>query len=713
MQIIQGIRDKGAAIVIGVIALSLIGFILMDAKQGTSRMFSSNSTSIGKINGSSVDQADFNKRVKMQEDQQEQRSGRKPSVTETAGIRDQMWNTIVAEKVFYAEAAKLGIDFTAKELSAILSSNDQENPLLQEKQLLDSTTGKLDPAKLKQALVNIKKMTPEQREMFDVQIVDQQRITSISTKYMSLLNASAYYPTWMEDKDTRENKNFANISYVAIPFNAISDSTIKVSDDDIQKYVQSHKELFKQEAGRTISYVAFSQLPGTDDSVKAKETVTALKDTFAAEKNVKSFLARNTSSIDFDSNYVNKAKVGSAVMDSITKLPMGAVYGPYVDKGSYVLARVLGTKTVPDSVKARHILIATTDRQTGQPIMTDSAAKILADSILKAVKGGMDFGFMALKYSADQSNKLKGGDLGTFGYGAMVSEFNDFCFTKPTGTIDVVKTQFGYHIVQIQSQKGSSPTYKMAFMGKEILASETTINKASLDATKLAADKDPKKFDTTNLKKMGLQKITVPDLIKENDAQVGRDLQEARQLVRWVFDAKKGDISDPFNIGDRFVVAIVDKVMEEGLQDVQTARPKAEAAIRDEKKGEEILKKLGNTPTLESAAAAFAKQVLTAGEDSTIIFTAKIINNIGVEPKVVGACFNKENLTKVSAPILGKNGVYVLKVNSIGTKAADTPEQLTEKRKQGADQQRNQAQSNWFEGLKNQATIKDGRSKFY
>jgi peptidyl-prolyl cis-trans isomerase D len=212
---------------------------------------------------------------------------------------------------------------------------------------------------------------------------------------------------------------------------------------------------------------------------------------------------------------------------------------------------------------------------------------------------------------------------------------------------------------------------------------------------------------------MGLQKITVPDLIKENDAQVGRDLQEARQLVRWVFDAKKGDISDPFNIGDRFVVAIVDKVMEEGLQDVQTARPKAEAAIRDEKKGEEILKKLGSTPTLESAAAAFAKQVLTAGEDSSIIFTAKIINNIGVEPKVIGACFNKENLTKVSTPIIGKNGVYVLKVNSIGTKAADTPEQLTAKRKQGADQQRNQALSNWFDGLKNQATIKDSRSKFY
>jgi peptidyl-prolyl cis-trans isomerase D len=186
-------------------------------------------------------------------------------------------------------------------------------------------------------------------------------------------------------------------------------------------------------------------------------------------------------------------------------------------------------------------------------------------------------------------------------------------------------------------------------------------------------------------------------------------------LVKWAFDAKKGEISDPLNIGDQFIVATVDKIMDEGIQDLQTARPKAEVAIREEKKGEEIIKKLGNAPTFETVMTAYAIKDTTTGADSSIIFSSKgIVNAIGgQEPKVIGACFNKENQTKVSAPILGKSGVYLLKVNSIGMKAADTPEQLAQRRKQGSDQLRNEALSNWFDGLKSQATIKDSRSKVY
>ena len=712
MQIIQGIRDKGAAIVIVVIALSLIGFILMDAKQGTSKMFSSSSNSIGKVNGSDIELAEFNKRVKLAEEQEEQRTGTKASAASSAATRSRMWDQIVAEKIFYAEAAKLGIDFTSKELSAVLSSNDQSNPLMQEQGMTDPATGKLDDAKLREALSTIKKAKGEQFEAINSRIVDPAKLTSVSTKYFALLNAGAYYPTWMEEKDKKETKSFANISYVAIPYNIISDSTIKVSDEEVNSYVQKHKALFKQEEGRTISYVAFSQLPSADDSARTKEAVNALKSSFATETNVKIFIARNTSTIDFDSNYLPKSKITSNSIDSITKLSIGSVFGPYVDKGSYVLAKFLGSKTLPDSVKARHILIPTVNAQTGQPIVEDSVAKKQADSIYAAINAGADFAALAKKYSSDGS-KDKGGDLGTFGFGRMVSEFNDFCFSKPVGSRGVVKTQFGYHIIEILSQKGNSPAYKIAYMAKEIIASEATINKASLDATKLSAEKDITKFNAY-LQKNGIQKITVPELIKENDAAIGQ-LQDARQLVRWAFDAKKDDISDPYSIGEQFVVGIVDKIYKEGTQDAQTARKMAEPAIREEKKGEMILKKLGNTPTLESAASLYGKEVLTAGADSSITYIAKTITNISPvpEPKLIGACFNKENLNKVSAPIIGKTGIYLIKVNNISTKGEDSPEQAAQKRSQQIDLLRSQTVGNWFEGLKKQATIKDNRSKFY
>ncbi len=708
MQIIQSIRDKGAPITIVAISLALIAFILMDARQdGTGP---SATDSIGKINGTAIEQSVFSKKIAALETQEEQQTGQRPSGTRSAQIREQVWNQLVAETIFYAEAAKLGIDFTSKELDNVLKSSDPSNPLMQDKSMVDPATGKLDMSKVGPALANIKKMKGEQWEMVNSQIIEPQKLASVSTKYFALLNASAYYPAWMEEKDNKENKNFASFSYVQIPYQAIVDSAVKVTDAEIEKYVQKNKDLFKQEAGRMISYVAFSQLPGSADSTRTKNAVASLKSEFENETNTRTFLARNASSIEFDTNYVPKSKINSIAIDSITRLPVGAVYGPYLDNKNYVLAKYLGSRSLPDSVNAKHILIATVNSQTGEPVLDDSTAKKRADSIYNAINGGANFAFLALQYSSDGS-KDKGGDLGTFAYGAMVPEFNKFCFEKPVGSRGVVKTQFGYHIIEVVNQKGSSPAYKIGFLAKEIFTSEETINKASNEAIKLSAVKEAKKLEEY-IQKNGLQKITAPVLIKENDAQIGQ-LQDARQLVRWVFEAKQGDVSDPMPVGDQFVVAMVDKIYEEGTQDVQTARPMAENAVREEKKAAEIIKALGTNPTLETAAAKYGKEILTAGQDSSVTFKSQIINAVGNEPKLIGALFNKANLNKVAAPVAGKAGVFVFKVNSISEKATDPNEDKAQTRMQQTTALRNSAVSNWFEGLRKKATIKDNRSKFF
>ncbi len=710
MQIIQSLRDKGGPIIIGAIALALIAFILMDTGQDKSGV--SASESIGKVDGSRIDRSEFEKKLQNVENQEEQQTGQKPTNTRLSQMREQVWNQIVAEKVFYAEAAKLGIEFTSKELDKILKSDDPSNPLMQDRSMVDPATNKLDMGKVAQALANIKKAKGEQWEMINAQIIEPQKLTSVSTKYFALLNASAYYPTWMEEKDAKESKTFAAISYVQIPYQTISDTSIKsikVTDDEIKKYVEKHKGLFKQEAGRMISYVGFSQLPNSADSAKTRAQVEGLRAEFANETNVRNFLARNASTIDFDTNYVPKSKIQSQFVDSITKLPAGSVYGPYVENKSYVIAKMLGSKTIPDSAHAKHILIATVNAQTGQPVLEDSVAKKRADSIYNAINAGANFTMLALQYSADGS-KEKGGDLGTFAYGAMVPEFNKFSFEKPAGSRGVVKTQFGYHIIEVLGQKGASPAYKIGFLAKEIYASEQTINNASNKAVELSAEKDAKKMEAY-IQKNGLQKISVPTLVKENDATIGQ-MQDARQLVRWVFEAKKGDVSDPMPVGNQFVVATVDKVYEEGTQDVETARPLAENAIREEKKAEQIMSALGANPTLESASAKYAKEIKVAGADSSITFKSQMIDSIGYETKLVGAIFNKANINKVST-VAGKAGVFVFKVNTTGEKAADPNEDKVQMRLQQTVALRNQAVSNWFEGLRKKATIKDNRAKFF
>lgn len=709
MQIIQSIRDKGAAIVIVVIALSLIGFILMDSKQGGNSLFGSMSTNVGKVNGETIELAYFNKRVKQTEDQQEQRSGQKSTGTQNYQTREQMWNQIVAEKIFFAEAEKLGIDFNSKELSAILLSNDQNNPLLQEQGMVDKETGKLDLTKAQTALSNIKKFKGEQREVVNAQIIDPLKLTSIVGKYSGLLNASVYYPSWMQEKDNAESKNFASISFVNIPYSEISDSTIKVTDAEIDEYVKKHKDLFKQEAGRMISYASFSQLPSASDSASVKDMVAGLIGAFAADTNSKGFVAKNTSTIDFEDEFKPKSKFNIPVIDTIVSQPVGTVYGPYVDKTSYVIAKVVATKPLPDSVHARHILIPVNDPQSGQAIMPDSTAKSRADSIYNAILGGADFAALALQYSSDGS-KEKGGDLGTYGYGAMVPEFQDFTFNNSIGSRKVVKTQFGYHVIEILNQKDFKPAYKIAFVGKEIMPSDATINNASLEATKASAEKNREALEKY-LAKTGNHLTQVPTTIKENDFSFG-NLQDARQLVKWAFDAKKGEVSEPFSIGDQFVVAVVDKVLKEGVQDATTARPGSEAIIRNLKKADIISKKIGSNPTLESAASAYNKQIQQAGVDSSITMSSQIINGVGVEPKVIGASFNKDFQQKVSPPIPGTSGVYVIKVNSIQSKPADTAEVIAQQATTKLSSLRGQV-GNWYEGLKKLASIKDKRSEFF
>jgi peptidyl-prolyl cis-trans isomerase D len=720
MQIIQSIREKGGPIIIATIALALIAFILMDAKQDNGGR--SASESIGKVNGESIDQNEFNKRLQNVESQEEQQTGQKATNTRIAQMREQVWNQVVAEKVFYSEASKLGIEFTGKELDKILDSDDPSNPLMQDRSMVDPATGKVDEAKRLQAKSTIKKAKGEQWEVINAQIIEPQRLTSVSTKYFALLNASAYYPTWMEEKDAKENKTFATISYVQVPYQTISDTSIKsikVTDDEIKKYIEKHKGLFKQEAGRMISYVSFSQLPSASDSAKTKAQVEGLKAEFANETNVKNFLARNSAE-QFNADYVWKSKMQVPLKDSIMGLQKGELYGPYLSGNSYTIAKMVDIKQQPDSVRCRHILIKIADLKQGQiatNIRPDSTARRLVDSIAAAIKGGADFNAMVLKYSDDPGSKATGGEYGFNYNNSLVDSFYRTVFYEPVGTKKIVmgidnNSYYGYHYIEVLNQFKFEPAYQVGYLSKEIFASEETINNASNNAVRLSAEKDLKKAEEY-IKKNGLSKITVPTIIKENDASIGQ-MQDARQLVRWVFEAKKGDVSDPMPVGDQFVVATVDKIYEEGTQDVETARAGGlvENAIREEKKAEQIMSALGTNPTLESAAAKFAKEIKMAGVDSSITFKSQIIDSIGSEPKLIGAIFNKSNLGKVST-VAGKTGVFVFKVNSTGEKAANPNEDKAQIRLEQTTALRNQAVSNWFEGLRKKATIKDNRSKFF
>lgn len=707
MQIIQNIREKGAAIVIVVIALSLIGFILMDAKPGTNgSIFGGNpSTSIGKVNGEAIEYKDFTDKVKQAEEQY----GGRISGTQVYEVRQSVWDQLVAEKVLVKEFEKLGLSFSPKEMSSIMFSADAPYALKQA--FTDKESGQYNISKVQEWWKTAKKSKDEQRAAIESQIIEPMKLQTLYNKYSSMIAASAYYPAWMQKKDIAETKQFANINYVSVPYNVISDSAVKVSDDDIKDYISKRAGIYRQDGGRYISYVAFSANPSSTDSLKSRESVASLKSAFLADTNAVNFLARNMSSMKYYDGYTLRSKLAMGQKDSIVTLSTGGVFGPYLDGGAYVLAKMLGSRQMPDSVKSRTILVSTKDPQTGQPLIADSVAKKRIDSIATAIKAGADFNAMVLLYSDDKGSKDKKGEyeFTSTQFSNLPKEFSETIFYGTTGDKKVVHTDFGWHYIEVLSQKNFESAYRVAYMAKPVLATDETVNSASMKATKLSGEnRDIQAYDAY-VSKNGIQKVDIPEMITQNEYRLG-GLQDARQLIKWAFEAKQGDVSEPFSIEDQFVVAAVSKIQPEGLPDAKTARPAVELTIRNLKKAALISEKLSKATTLEASAAIYNQPLGSAGADSTLTFASQIINGLGNEPKVIGAAFNKGLQSKISEPISGTNGVYVIKVNSIGNMPPEAPENLV---MQSAQQTKGLLQqlSGWFESLKKTADIKDNRSK--
>ena len=240
---------------------------------------------------------------------------------------------------------------------------------------------------------------------------------------------------------------------------------------------------------------------------------------------------------------------------------------------------------LPDSVKTRHILIQTTDPQKGQQLLDDSTAKKRIDSIDVAIKGGARFDSLAVKYSDDKGSGAKGGLLSNpqnaqtnyYTYGQMVKEFNDFSFEGKTGEKKIVKTIFGYHLIEILDQKNFEPHYKVAYFAKKILASDETDRTALNDAGKFASEsRDLKTFESNfekNLKPKGYQKLIGENILPNaNSIQGINTYGLSRQLVREIYKADKGDVLQQQRVGDKYIVSAVTEVYEEGVQPVTVAR---------------------------------------------------------------------------------------------------------------------------------------------
>lgn len=703
MSIIQQLREKAAVLLTTLIALSLLGFLVQDAfVGGTNNLFVGNSSTVGSINGRSIDAQEFNQKVRAMEESN-RAQGMAGNEMMTQQVIEAVWNGYIQETIIKDEAEKLGIAFTTKEMSDLLFSQDAPAEF---KQLFtDPNTQQYNVEAARTWFSNLKKSKDaEQLKMVTNQLLEPLMLSQIAQKYASIIGQGSYVPKWMVEKMNADNTQFTSMNYVAIPYATISDSTVSVTDAEINEYVKKHKDEFKQEKTRSIAYVVFDANPSSSDSNAVYSKMLQLKEELKSAADAKGFVARNGSSIPFFDGYALKSRLAMSAKDTIVSLPVGAVAGPYLDGGAYVVAKKLDVRSMPDSIKVRHILVGVVDPRSGAQKRTDSAAQKLADSLYAAINAGASFAALAASYSEDDGSKANGGEynFSSLDMGSLAKEFADFAFYKSTGSKGVVKTQFGYHIMEVLNQKNFEEAYKMAYISKPIVSSEETDAKASAAATQFAGNSRDQKSFEANITKSKLNKL-VAENIREIDYSVSG--MASRSFVKWIWENKVGDVSDPIDLKDKYVVAQITNNFEEGVQPASIARVMVEPILRNKKKAEQLKKKIGTAASLEAVANASGQQI---GTVDTLRYADAFIPNLGPEVKVIGAAFNKANQNKASAVIDGQLGVFVIKTGTIGALpnlAAD----LEAQRRSMQAQQKQMSSYQSFEALKKAAKIEDTR----
>lgn len=704
---IQIIRNKlGPAIVI-IIGLSLGLFVLQTALNSNTGLLGGKGDSVGSIDGKKINIREFQAKVDTSVEAYKINSNSKNLDDNTIfTLRDQTWNQMINEYLNQREFDALGITLPKDQMQDLFFGADPYPEL--KKSFTNPNTGQFDPMAVKNYLDNLDKsvqgedVAEKQTRWASFQKYVLNDV--ITGKYKVLLKNAVYVPKWQAEMEYNDKETKYSLQYLKIPLSDIADSTIKVTDGNIQEYINKHKEQYKQDETRKIEYVIFTVQPSASDTAKAFKYVNDSYQHFAASPNDTDYF-RRYSDRAYDKMYYSPSKLDSKVLkDTLSKIAVGSVLPVYFEDGSFKTAVLIDRKMMPDSVKASHILFST---QNG----TDSIkVKAKADSVFNAIKSGAAFETLASKYSDDKGSGAKGGDLGYIKYGMTVKKFNDYLFEAgKVGEVSMVKTEFGYHIIRITEAPASTPQVQIATVTRHVDYSSATTNSVYDIATKFLNDHSTPELFSKAMQEPNLNK-QINEQTKKNDFQIP-GLNSAREVVKWSYGAEKDAISSVFTLGDNYAVAHLVSISLEGTGTVEVLRTQIEPLVRNELKGAALAGQVNASvalnATLESLAQKFSKEV---GNGDNMAFADGYFNNIGFEPKINGALSSlKEGV--ISKPIIGRNAVFVLKLT-----ASTKPQPIADYNQY--KQQITQAVAPRFEygfseALKKTITIVDDRYMFF
>lgn len=706
MAILENIRKRTTVLIL-IIGLALFAFVI-------SGVFSSNDftggkvgSSIAEVNGEDISIDDFRTKVETAS------RSYGPNFSSTQLV-NMVYDQEVRKALLNQQFEDLGIDVESDQIiEFVRTSGYAQIPDFQDE------NGIFNEAVFKSAIADWRANDPLR---YDAWLQDEKAIIEAAKErlYFNLIKGGVG-ATLSEGKfDYKLANDKVDIQYVRVPYSSIPDSTIAVSKSEIEKYINDHKKRFEQDKARDIRFVYFEEKPSAEDESNVKQAITALlddtveysqetdsNDTIAGFRNTTdmiAFLDRN-SDTKFDTIYKAKNDLPSVAADTLMAMAVGEIYGPYKDGDSFKISKVMDRKT-NGTVKASHILITWEGAERANPAITrtkEEAETKAKELLAEAKKEGTVFTALA-RDNSDGPSAPRGGDLGYFQEGIMADEFNDFSFGNPTGTIGLVETQFGYHIIKVDDKQD---VIQVATLSREIEPSEETINTLFTDATKFemaTLDSDAENFG--DIARESNFTVRPVNKIKEMDENLP-GLGSQRSIVQWTFneETKVGDIRR-FNVNNGYAVVQLTKKYNKGLMTSEDASATALPEIRKERKAEQIIA-ANNGKSIDAIAS---DNNVTTSNASALTVKSPTLPGAGREPMVVGTAFALGE-GQTSGLIKGETGVYMLKV----TKKTEAPNVENYSTYANSLRASTAARVNGavYNALKDKAEIEDNRATFY
>ncbi len=644
MAAIGKIREQSTLLLI-IIGGAMVAFVLGDLFSNRGR--APEDQYVGEVFGQEINMVDYEKRVEGQK-QSLASIGQPVSTNQDQQIRNQVWNDMVQEKIMYTEMNKLGMRLSQDEFDDIRFGENIRDDFSKDKNFKDPQTGQFDPKLVQNYFAFIQQQYPLFYESQVNRIVNER----LYEKYNNLVKEGEYVNTLEAKDEYYRQKQTVNFSYVSRDYASVPDSTVEVSDSELRAYYDEHKdeERFDKEAMVDLKYVVFDVQPTAEDEEAIKEDVASLKSDFANAQNDSLFVlkysaGRNANKIELD------AKDDDNLQAMIDSASAGDVIGPYKTGDRYAIAKII-SKGTKEQATARHILLS----KQKQPDM--SKLKTRADSIRKAIQKGALFEDMVSKFSDDPGSVEKGGKYEWFDRETMVKPFADAAFDKPIGSLNVVETDYGVHIVEPLERREVAVVQAM-IVDEPIEPSSETFNTVYENANTFSLDaKNLKGFESLS-EEDGYEVKNADNLTSQSRNIPG--LSNSVDAVRWAHNTDKtevGNVSQPFEFDRKIIVAALSKRTEAGVSSFEDAKEDIKPDVIKEKKVEmfkaqmqgksvEDLATEMNVPVKQAANASEKRPSLPGGSS---------------EPYIVGfALTMKEG--DVSPPLKGNSGVYVIQLN--------------------------------------------------